>query len=268
MKIYFKGDVYDKKFENFRGDVEYLLAHFSYPTLEEIEKEDKFIFMCYNMIVYIIGGKDIIIKDEIKVNPKKYYPKNWKIGDNIPSDTVNKMVAAKLGIDWELFRNILHSTNGSEKKDGSEKKESYKKKVFYQLNQIMTNKSDNYLNEIIKSLQPGELLILTRTDDGRIFKGKGNGGIPNGIGRWTNNDGDVFWGKFIDGIASGPGFVKLNDGQRFEGIRENGAMKAKGLEKGGITFHIEALNYDNIVDKMIIQRNEDGGLSVFKNRDY
>ena len=123
---------------------------------------------------------------------------------------------------------------------------------------------DEYLQNLIETLEPWELLIITRTDDKRIFKGKGTKGIPNWIWKWVNNNWDVFGWEFVDWTASWKWYVQLEDWSKFEWTRNNWILNAEWLEGKKLTFHLEALDYNVMPEKLVIQRNEDWWLSVFK----
>ena len=127
IKVYFSWKISDKNFSPFKGVVEHLLDYFHNPNLEKIEKEWKFVVFFNEWIAYLIRWDDVIIKDEMKVNPKDYYPEDCKEWDPIPSDTINKMVADKLWIDWKLLKNILNVNSDFYCK---RKEEIYKKEVF------------------------------------------------------------------------------------------------------------------------------------------
>ncbi len=267
MKVYFSWKTSDKNFKRFRPYIEDIIDHFNYPTLEEIKKEDKFFLFFNKWISYVIWWDQVIIKDEIKFNPKEYYPEGWDFEkwDPIPADTVNKILAAKLWIDWELFRDILNN-----KSDFYcyKEKESYKEKVFNPSKEkLMTEnigKTNDYLKDIISSLKPWQLLIITRTDDAWMFKWKWIHWIPNWDWRWVNNNWDVFWWEFVDWVANWEGYVKFSDGMEFKWIWKNGVMKADWWDwKWTVTFHIEDLNFDNLWDISIVQKNKDWWMSVF-----
>ncbi len=106
IKVYFSWKTSDKNFSHFKWVVEHLLDYFHNPSLEEIEKEGKFVVFFNEWIAYLVRWNDVIIKDEMKVNPKDYYPEDYKEWDPIPPYTINKMVADKLWIDGELLKNI------------------------------------------------------------------------------------------------------------------------------------------------------------------
>ena len=105
IKVYFSWKTSDKKFSHFKGVVEHLLNYFNNPSLEEIEKEWKLVVFFNEWIAYLIRWNDVIIKDEIELeDPKKYYPKGRKKWDPIPAETINRTIAEKLWISYELFK--------------------------------------------------------------------------------------------------------------------------------------------------------------------
>ena len=263
-KIYFNWKTSDVDFGWFRWHIESLIEHFSYPSLEEIERDNKFFVFFYKWISYVIRWDRILIKDEIKVNPKDYYPEDYKQWDPIPADTVNKMIAAKLGIDWKMFRDILNNNSDFY---CNEDEELYKEKVFSSSQKDMPEKQDNNLHSLIETLKPWELLIITRTDDWWMFKWKGTKWIPNWKWKWVNNNWDTFGWEFVDWVANGEWYAKFSDWMEFKWVWENWVMKANWWkEKWTVTFHIEDLNFDNISEKLVVQRNEDWWLSVFENK--
>lgn len=104
-KIYFSWKTSDKNFSHFKWVIEHLLDYFHNPSLEEIEEEGKLVVFFNEWIAYLIRWDDVIIKDEIKLdNPKKYYPKGRKEWDAIPAETINRTIAEKLWISYELCK--------------------------------------------------------------------------------------------------------------------------------------------------------------------
>lgn len=261
-KIYFSWKTSDRLFECFRWHVESLIEHFSYPSLEEIERENKFFVFFYKWISYVIWWNDVIIKDEIKINPQEYYPDGWKKWDTIPADTVNKMIAAKLGIDWRMFRDILNNNSDFH---WYEEENYYKEKVFNSHKE--ETMEDGKIRSLIDGLKPWELLIITRTNDWWMFKWEWVKWIPNWKWKWVNNDWDTFGWEFVDWVANGKWYAKFSDWMEFKWVWENWVMKADWWkEKWKVTFHIEDLNFDNIVEKLVVQRNEDWWLSMFQSK--
>lgn len=107
-KIYFSWKTSDKDFWRFRKIVEHLLDYYHNPTLKEIEEEGKFLVFFHEWKAYLVRWEDVIIKDEIKLdNPKKYYPKDWKDWDPIPAETINRTIAEKLWISYEILKDHL-----------------------------------------------------------------------------------------------------------------------------------------------------------------
>ena len=126
---------------------------------------------------------------------------------------------------------------------------------------------DDRLKSLISALEPWELLIITNTDDWRMFKWKWSKWIPNWKWRWVNKNWDVFWWEFVDWIANWEWYVRFGDWTELKWEWKNSVLKADWWkDKWSVTFHIEDLEYDNISNKLVVQRNEDWWISVFEGR--
>ncbi len=126
---------------------------------------------------------------------------------------------------------------------------------------------DDKIHSLIEALKPWELLIITRTDDWWMFKWEWVGWIPNWKWKWVNNNWDTFGWEFEDWVANGKWYAKFSDWIEFKWVWENWVMKTDWWkDKWTVTFHIEDLNFDNIVEKLVVQRNEDWWLSMFQSK--
>ncbi len=254
MKLYYSGYTSNDGFESVRKDVEYILEKQWLPTIEEIVNEGKLVIAFEGWKALIMEWARIVLWDEIKINPMDYYPEWWEKWDPIPSDTVHKIIAAKLWINQQFLDEALDN-NGWFYFETLDKENGW-----WEL-----DKQDEYLQNLIETLEPWELLVITRTDDKWIFKGKWTKGIPNWIWKWVNYNWDVFGWEFIDWVANWEWYVKFVDWVEFKWVWENGVMKANWWEsKWRATFHIEDLNFDNIAEKLVYQKDENWEIRVFQ----
>lgn len=257
MHLYYSGYTYNDWFESVREDVEYILKKQWLPTIEEIVDEGKLVIAFEDWKALIMEWARIVLWDEIKINPMDYYPEWWEKWDPIPSDTVHKIIAAKLWINQKFLDEALDN-------DGW----FYFEALDKENEEWEEDEQDNYLQNLIKQLKPWELLIITKTSDKWMFKWEWTKWIPNWEWRWVNNEWDVFWWNFVDWIASGKWYVKLSEWEVFKWIWDNWVWKFESEEwhKWSVTFHIEQLAFDNIIDKLVVQKNEDWWISIFESK--
>lgn len=117
---------------------------------------------------------------------------------------------------------------------------------------------------LMSALKPWEILIFTRTDDWWSYKWEWDKSGPNWKWKRVNDNWDVFGWEFINWVANWNWYVKL-DWKEFYGIWENGAMKSiPEWEEWSVTFNIEDLNFDNISEKLIYQKNENWEIKIFQ----
>lgn len=117
---------------------------------------------------------------------------------------------------------------------------------------------------LMDALKPWEILIFTRTEDWRLYKWEWDKAGPNWKWEWINNDWDIFGWEFVDWVANWEWNVKF-DWKEFKWVWENGVMKSNDWEsEWTITFNIEDLNFDNITEKLIYQRDKNWEIRVFQ----
>ena len=127
----------------------------------------------------------------------------------------------------------------------------------------MTKLEDQY-KALMDALKPWEILIFTRTEDWRSYKWEWDKTWPNWKWKWVNDNGDVFGWYFVNWVANWDWFVKL-DWKEFYWVWENAVMKSiPEWDEWSVTFHIQDLNFDNITEKLIYQKNEDWEVKVFQ----
>lgn len=127
----------------------------------------------------------------------------------------------------------------------------------------MTTLEEEY-KALMDALKPWEILIFTRTEDWRLYKWKWDKIGPNWKWKWVNKDWDIFGWEFIDWVANWEWNVKF-DWKEFRWIWEYGVMKAHDWEsEWTVTFHIEDLNFDNITEKLIYQKDENWEIRLFQ----
>ena len=119
------------------------------------------------------------------------------------------------------------------------------------------------VNEAVRSLTPWELLIVTRTNDWWIFRWKWSLWIPNWQGKWVNNTWIVFGWEFVDWIPNWEWYVKFSDWEIHNWTWSNSSMK---INRGEwiVNIQIHDLNYDNLTEKLVIQKHQDWSISVYE----
>jgi len=74
------------------------------PSVEQITREDRLVIAFDQWLAYFQKWKFVSLLVENKINPKNYYPEWWKKWDPIPWETINKILAAKLGSPLDMFK--------------------------------------------------------------------------------------------------------------------------------------------------------------------
>ena len=121
------------------------------------------------------------------------------------------------------------------------------------------------LNELIRSLTPWEVLIVTKTTEWWMFRWKWSLWIPNGEGKWTNKNWDEFGWEFQWWIANWDWYVKFGNWEEYSWTWIEAAMEVEKWN-WSITININDLNYDNLTEKIVVQKHQDWWVSVYENK--
>ena len=121
------------------------------------------------------------------------------------------------------------------------------------------------LNELIRSLTPWEVLIITKTTEWWMFRWKWSLWIPNWKGERTNKNWDVFWWEFEWWVANWDWYVKFWNWEEYNWIWFESAMEIQKWN-WSITINISDLNYDNLSWKTVVQKHQDWWVSVYEGK--
>ena len=106
-KPFYVAEITDQEFiERRKEHLDKIFKTQKLPSVDEIAKEKKFVVAFSWWIWYLQAWTSVIYFIENEVEPWKYFPEGRKDWDPIPTETIGRIVAAKLWFSYEAFMEL------------------------------------------------------------------------------------------------------------------------------------------------------------------